>query len=307
MIKTEEIQAFVQIVEASTITAAAERLSLAKSAISRRLSELEDQLGVELFHRTTRKLVLTDSGRGFYQRCVQILSDLEEAEHSVSHAHHELSGQLRVAAPLSFGAMHLGPAIIEFQKLHPKLNFDLDFNDRKIDLIQEGFDVGIRIADLKDSSLIARKIASASFVICASPEYLEQHGRPEIPEDLKNHHCFTYTNKDHPDRWIFTDKQGATQTVNIPRVMQANNGTFLNSAAIAGLGIVYQPTFIAHESITKGELIPILQDYSMTKVNAYAIYPPTRHLSQRVRQFIDFLVKRFAGVPYWEECLFSAK
>jgi len=303
MIKTEEIQAFVHIVDASTITAAAERLSLAKSAISRRLSELEEQLGVELFHRTTRKLVLTDSGQGFYERCVQILSDLQEAEHSVSHAHHELSGQLRVAAPLSFGAMHLGPAIIEFQKQHPKLNFDIDFNDRKIDLIQEGFDVGIRIADLKDSSLIARKLASASFVICASPSYLEKHGEPKLPQDLKSHRCFTYSNKDQPNRWVFTDKQGLTQSITVPGVMQANNGAFLNTAAISGLGIVYQPTFIAYESITRGELVPILKDYSMTKIGAYAIYPPTRHLSQRVRKFIDFLVERFAGIPYWEECL----
>jgi len=303
MIKTEEIQTFVHIVDASTITAAAERLSLAKSAVSRRLSELEEQLGVELFHRTTRKLVLTDSGGGFYQRCVQILADLQEAEDAVSQAHHELSGRLRVAAPLSFGAMHLSSAIIEFQKLHPKLYFDIDFDDRKIDLIQEGFDVGIRIAELKDSSLIARKFASVSFVICASPAYLKQHGQPETPEDLKDHFCFTYSNKDRPDQWKFTDKQGGTQSLKIPKMMQANNGLFLNTAAIEGLGIVYQPTFIAHESLAKGELISILQDYTISNVNAYAIYPPTRHLSQRVRRFIDFLVERFSGVPYWEECL----
>lgn len=303
MLKTEEIQAFVHIVEAATITAAAERLSLAKSAVSRRLSELEAQLGVELFHRTTRKLVLTESGQGFYTRCVQILTDLEEAEHAVSQAHHELSGQLRVAAPLSFGVMHLGPAIIEFQKLHPKLNFDIDFNDRQIDLIQEGFDVGIRIANLKDSSLIARKLAKVSTVVCASPGYIEQYSAPATPVELVKHPCFTYSYLDNPSHWSFIDKQGDEQIVKVPKLMQANNGTFLSSAAIAGLGIVRQPTFIAYEAIARGELIPILQDYTVAEVNAYAIYPPTRHLSQRVRRFIDFLVERFSGEPYWEQCL----
>ena len=301
MIKTEELQAFVHIVEAATMTSAAERLGVAKSAVSRRLSELEEHLGVELFHRTTRKLVLTESGQGFYTRCIQILDDLEEAEHAVTQAHQELSGQLRVAAPLSFGLMHLGPAIIEFQKLHPKLNFDIDFNDRQIDLIQEGFDVGIRIADLKDSSLISRKLARVSVVICASPDYIKKHGAPNTPEELINHPCFTYSNLTNPDQWTFIDKQGEETMIKVSKLMQSNNGKFLQSAAIEGLGILRQPTFIAYEAITKGELIPILQDYSITEVNAYAIYPPTRHLSQRVRRFIDFLVERFSGTPYWEQ------
>ena len=285
------------------MTAAAARLGVAKSAVSRRLSELEEQLGVELFHRTTRKLVLTESGQEFYTRCIQILADLEEAEHAVSQAHHELSGQLRVAAPLSFGVMHLGPAIVEFQKRHPKLRFDIDFNDRQIDLIQEGFDVGIRIAHLKDSSLIARKLAKVSTVVCASPNYIKQHGRPTTPEELVNHPCITYSYLDNPSHWSFISKQGGEQIIKVPKFMQANNGSFLSGAAIAGLGILRLPTFIAYESIENGILIPVLQDYSIAEVNAYAIYPPTRHLSQRVRRFIDFLVERFSGVPYWEQCL----
>ncbi|NOX43666.1 MAG: LysR family transcriptional regulator [Gammaproteobacteria bacterium] len=303
MLKTEEIQAFVHIVKAATMTAAAVRLGVAKSAVSRRLSELEEQLGVELFHRTTRKLVLTESGQGFYTRCIQILTDLEEAEHAVSQSHHELSGQLRVAAPLSFGVMHLGPAIIEFQKQHPKLSFDIDFNDRQIDLIQEGFDVGIRIADLKDSSLIARKLAKMSTVVCASPGYIKQHGAPITPEELVNHPCITYSYLDNPNHWSFINNQGAEKIIKVPKLMQANNGSFLSDASIAGLGILRQPTFIAYESITKGLLIPILQNFSIAEINAYAIYPPTRHLSQRVRRFIDFLVERFSGTPYWEQCL----
>ena len=303
MLKTEEIQAFVHIVDAVTITDAAARLGVAKSAVSRRLSDLEQQLGVELFHRTTRKLVLTETGQGFYTRCIQILADMEQAEHAVSHAHQELSGLLRVAAPLSFGVMHLGPAIIEFQKLHPQIQFDIDFNDRQIDLIQEGFDLGIRIANLKDSSLMARKLASLTVVVCASQDYIKRHGAPSTPDELANHTCLTYSYLDSPSQWLFFDKNGEMISIKVPRIMQANNGSFLSSAAIAGLGIVRQPTFIAHESIAKGELIPILQDYAISEVSAYAIYPPTRHLSQRVRSFIDFLVERYSGVPYWDKCL----
>lgn len=303
MAQFEEIQAFIQIVEAGSITAAAARLDLGKSAISRRLSELEARLGVELFHRTTRKMTLTDSGQGFYQRSVRIMADLEEAEDAVSQAHQELSGELRVAAPLTFGVMHLGPAINEFQQQHPAIKFDIDFNDRQIDLIQEGFDVAIRIAWLKDSSLIARKLATMTTVICASPDYLDKFGTPTTPEELTQHKCLTYSYLPNPDHWTFIDMLGQLQTIKVNKQLQSNSGDYSRQAAIAGLGILRQPTFIAYKSILKKELIPILQDFDIPTINAYAIYPPTRHLSQRVRRFIDFLVERFAGEPYWEQCL----
>jgi DNA-binding transcriptional LysR family regulator len=300
MLKTEEIQAFIQIVNSGTMTAAAEQLQLAKSAVSRRLNELEEQLGVELFHRSTRKLSLTDSGRAFYERCVQILDDLTEAEHSVSESHHELRGTIKVAAPMSFGIMHLGPAIIDFQQLHPAIKFDIDFNDREVDLIREGFDVGIRIAELKDSSLIARKLAEVSLMVCASPEYLREHGEPQTPASLQEHTCITYSYLDRPDLWSFRDKAGNQISVNVNNNMSANNGLFMLDAATAGLGIIRHPTFMTYEYIREGKLVPLLQDYEVATVNAYAIYPPTRHLSQRVRRFVDFLVERFAGQPYWE-------
>lgn len=284
------------------MTAAAAHLDIAKSAVSRRLSELEARLGVELFHRTTRKMTLTDSGQGFYGRSVRIMADLKEAENAVSQAHQELSGELRVAAPLTFGVMHLGPAINAFQQQHPAIKFDIDFNDRQIDLIQEGFDVAIRIADLKDSSLIARKLASISTVVCASPDYLNRFGTPTSPEELTEHKCLTYGYLSNPTHWTFVDMLGQLQTIKVGKDLQSNSGDYLRQAAIAGLGILRQPTFIAYQSIHKKELIPILQDYDIPGLNAYAIYPPTRHLSQRVRTFIDFLVERFAGEPYWEQC-----
>ena len=295
-----EIQAFTQIVESGSITAAAERLDIAKSAVSRRLAELEARLGVELFHRSTRKLTLTDSGRGFYERTVRILSDLEEAEHAVCQSHHELRGPLKIAAPLTFGLLHLGPAINDFIHAHPQIQVEIDFNDRQVDVIQEGFDVAIRIARLADSSLIARSIADIGFVTCASPAYLHAHGTPAKPQDLTMHRCLVYSYQDTPNVWKYRDQNGQDIEVRIQPYLEANNGDYLNSAALAGHGILHQPRFIAYEAIARGTLVPILTDYTIPAVSAYAIYPPTRHLSQRVRTFVDFLVGRFTGIPYWE-------
>ena len=178
------MQVFVSVVEAGSISAAAERLDLAKSAVSRRLAELEAHLGVSLITRTTRRLNLTDSGRAYYERCVAILADLDEAESAVSQAHAALKGQLKVALPLSFGLLHLSPLIQAFMALHPEVRFELDFNDRQIDLMQEGFDLAIRIATLEDSSLIARRLAPIRHVVCASPDYLAKHGTPVAAADL---------------------------------------------------------------------------------------------------------------------------
>lgn len=303
MIKTEEIQVFTQIVERETITAAATHLQIAKSAVSRRLSELEERLGVELFHRSTRKLSLTDSGRELYHRCIQIMDEIAEAESSVRESHQDIRGKIRIAAPLSFGLMHLAAAIIDFKKEHPGITFDIDFNDREVDVIQEGFDVAVRIANLKDSSLIARKLVELSTVVCASPEYLNLHGEPKTPDDLKQHDCITYSYLTRPDQWDFLDKEGKLISVTVNNIIRVNNGEFMRDAASAGLGLIRQPTFIAFKDIAAGKLIPLLQDYKSTTVNAYAVYPPTRHLSQRVRQFIDFLAARYEGQPCWELCL----
>lgn len=300
MSKFDEIQTFAQIVESGSITAAAERLAVAKSAVSRRLAELEARLGVELFHRTTRKLTLTDSGRAFYERSVRILSDLEEAEQAVCQAHHELRGPLKVAAPLTFGLLHLGPALNEFVRAHPQIQVEIDFNDRQVDVIQEGFDVAIRIAALQDSSLIARRFASISFDTCASPAYLARHGTPQTPNALRDHQCLVYTYLTNPRTWSYRDRTGNEISIRVQPYIEANNGDYLSAAAIAGHGIVRQPRFICYAAIARGELVPILTDYPIPALNAYAIYPPTRHLSQRVRAFVDFLVARFAGTPYWE-------
>ena len=300
MDRFEDLQAFVTVVEAGSFTAAAERLDIAKSAISRRVSALEERLGVQLLRRTTRRLNLTDTGRSFYEHSARILADLEEAEAAVAQEHGELRGNLRVAIPLSFGLRHMCKPIADFSRAHPRVTFDLDLNDRRIDLIAEGVDLAVRIGRLADSTLIARKLFEARTVVCAAPSYLEQRGMPETPEDLVDHDCLVYGNLPDPGRWVCTDSEGQRHSIEVNVTMTASSGDFLCAAASEGLGLALQPTFIAGETISRGELIPLLTDYEWPVSPAYAIYPPTRHLSYRVREFIDFLAARFSGVPYWD-------
>lgn len=294
------LQNFVRVVDAGGISAAADRWEVAKSAVSRRLSELERVLGAQLLRRTTRRLSLTDTGRSFYERAVRILADLQEAESAVSAEHGELRGRLRVAAPMSFGLLHLGPAINDFALQHPELEFVLDFNDRQIDLLQEGVDVGIRIARLPDSTLIARRLAPVRTLVCASPDYLRRFGTPREPADLARHRCLLYSNVPDPARWRYRTADGAEHGVSVPEAMRCNNGDQLCAAASAGLGVVRSPTFIAFRALARGELVPVLRHCRWSGADAYAIYPQTRHLSHRVRAFVDFLVQRFAGEPYWD-------
>lgn len=296
-----EIQTFVSVVESGGFSAAADRLGIAKSAVSRRMADLEARLGVQLLHRTTRRITLTDSGRGFYERCKQLLADLDEAEQCVSQAHGALRGSLRITMPTAFGLLHVTPAITEFTQQHPDIAFELDFNDRQVDLLHEGFDLAIRVARLADSSLIARRLAPIRFTVCASPEYIAAHGTPRTPQELAQHACLIYSNSPEPGVWSYEPSDGERIAVNVGVKLKANNGDFLRAAAIAGLGIVMLPTFYTHEAVADGRLLPLLREVNWPVVNAYALYPPTRHLSTRVRAFVDFLAARFAGTPYWDQ------
>lgn len=300
MDKFEDLQAFVAVVETGSFTAAADRLDMAKSAVSRRVAALEERLGVQLLRRTTRVLNLTDTGTSFYAHSARILADLEEAEAAVQQEHGELRGTLRVALPLSFGVRHMCKPIAAFSKLHPKLRFDLNLNDRRIDLLEEGVDLALRIGHLGDSSLVARRLFDIHTVVCASPHYLKTHGTPQTPGELAEHACLVYSNLPDPGTWSWQDDAGEQQEVKVNVMMRASSGDFLANAAAHGLGIVKQPSFLASESIRRGNLVPILTDYQWPVTPAYAVYPPTRHLSYRVRAFIDFLVERFGGTPHWD-------
>lgn len=303
MDKFEDLQAFVAVVEAGSFTAASDRLDSAKSAVSRRISALEERLGVQLLRRTTRVLNLTETGQGFYEHASRILADLEEAEAAVQQEHGELRGRIRLALPLSFGVRHMCKPIAAFSKLHPKVAFDLNLNDRRVDLIEEGADLALRIGRLQDSSLIARRLFDMRAVVCASPHYLSVHGEPETPADLQNYDCLVYSNLEEPNKWTYLDEAGEKRTVKVKPGLAASSGDFLTNAAAHGMGLVIQPTFIASESIRRGSLVPILTNYDWPISPAYAVYPPTRHLSYRVRALIDFLAERFSGVPPWDrEC-----
>ena len=295
-----DMRMFVAVVDAGSISGAAERLEVAKSAVSRRLTDLEARLGAELLHRTTRRLGLTDSGRAFFERAQRILADLEEAEQAVSQAHGAIRGRLKVVLPLSFGLLHLAGLINEFLGLHPEVEFDLDFNDRQIDLMQEGFDLAIRIARLPDSSLIARKLAPIRHALCASPDYLARHGTPARADDLASHAGLVYSNLANPGLWSYVRPDGQPGSVQVPVKLRANHGDFLCRAAIAGQGVILHPTFYLSDAIRTGELVPLLTDHAWPELNAYALYPPTRHLSRRVRAFVDFLAEKLAGEPDWD-------
>jgi DNA-binding transcriptional LysR family regulator len=300
MSKYEEIETFVRVVEAGSITKAAQQLNIAKSAVSRRLKELEARLGVQLMTRTTRKLTLTDTGETLYKRFVVVLADWTESEAAASDAQAALAGSIRIAAPLSFGVTHLGPAIIDFMREHPLVDFDIDFSDRKVDLITEGMDLAIRIGSLPDSSLIARKIAALSTVATASPAYLKEHGTPQSPDDLKTHKELRYGYRTNAS-WFYKTPDGAEGKIEMSPRLRATNGEFLRDAAVAGEGVLIEPRFIIYENLRDGSLIEILPGYQWQDITAYAVYPPTRHLSVRVRAFVNFLIERYKGTPYWEE------
>lgn len=300
MNRFEDMRTFVAVVEAGSFTAAADRLAVAKSAVSRRVSALEARLGAALLSRTTRRIRLTDTGRSFYERSVRILADLDEAEAAVAREHGELRGRLRVALPLSFGIRHMCRPIAEFSRRHPRIEFDLDLNDRRVDLIEEGADVAIRIGHLKDSSLIARRLFEARTVVVAAESYLERFGRPQEPEELAEHRCLVYANLPDPGTWVCRDDEGRARRVQIGVHMSASSGDFLTAAATEGLGIALQPTFIAGDAIRRGELVPVLSGYHWPVTPAWAVYPPARQLSSRVRAFIDFVAEEFSGTPYWD-------
>jgi len=296
----EEMHHFVRIVEAGSITEAAEQLGLAKSGVSRRLAELETRLGVRLLNRTTRRSSLTEAGRSYYEGAVKLLSDVAELDAQVADSEASLQGSLKLAAPLSFGLGHLTPAIEEFVRSHPAVRIDIDFSDRQIDLVGQGVDLAIRIAELRDSSLKARRICPIRLMLCASPAYLERHGTPGSAADLTRHQVLHYDIGGGPVLRL-ADGRGGEKPLHIKPTLVANNGDFLRDMAIAGHGIILTPSFIAWQAVAMGELKPLLRALWPPPLNAYAVYPQSRYLSRRARAFIDFLAERFGENPYWDQ------
>ncbi|WP_417535943.1 LysR family transcriptional regulator [Methylophaga sp.] len=300
MSQLEEMQCFVRVVEAGSITKAAEQMNTVKSAISKRLTDLERRLGISLLKRTTRKQTLTDAGRSYYQHCVRILDDIYEVENALGNEQTSLSGRIRLSAPISFGLLHLSPALREFNQMHPDIIFDIDFSDRHQDLVAEGLDLAIRISNLTDSSMIARKLASTRLYICGSPDYFAQNGLPEQTEDLLYGHVkLQYSHVS--SSWSLLDHQGEVMSVNLPTVLSSNNGEYLRDVCIDGKGLILSPDFIAFSALKSGKLITVLDKALVQKdIGIYAIYPQTRFLSHRARILIDFLQEYFSRLKDWD-------
>lgn len=296
----EDMALLIRIIEAGGIGKAADQLNMAKSAVSKRLKELESRLGTQLLSRTTRKSALTEAGSLYYQRAISIIDEVAELNAQTHGIKTSLSGTLKITMPLSFGLLHLTPIIDEFSQLHPKLNLQIDFVDRHIDLLAEGYELAIRIAELKDSSLQARRLTPIHHVLCASPDYIKKHGSIETLAQLSNQNFLQYGNSAQ-GKLTLTDDKGKPHTVQLNTIMKANNGDFLKTMAVNSKGICYLPSFITYQAIQAGQLVPLMTNYQLATMHAYAVYPQTRFLSERCRSLIDFIAQRFGNIPYWDD------
>ena len=297
----EDMAMFVRVVDAGSITKAAEQLDVAKSAVSRRLKQLEARLNTQLISRTTRNSTVTEAGQKYYQQACSILSEVEVLNEKISGVTSQLEGTMRLTAPLSFGLMHLDQIIHNYALQHPQLNFELDFSDRQVDLVEEGYEMAIRIGKLQDSSHQAKRLTVIRMVLCASPEYIERAGMPNSIEALKQHSFLQYGLQSKQGELLLIDPSGQRHKVEPSSRIKANNGNFLVDMAIKGHGIVCVPTFIADQSLAKGELIPVMEDYQFPTLNAYAVYPKNRFLSQRCRLLIDHIIEQIGDEPYWDK------
>lgn len=304
MSRIEEIETFLQIARSGSISGAALVLKIAKSAASRRLAELEARLGVQLFHRTTRRLSLTDAGAAFLRRAERVIDDLEEAEAEASKGQTSLSGTLRIAAPLSFGLSELRCVIAGFACAHPKVVIDVDFSDRRVDLVGEGFDIAVRIGELADSSLVARTLCPIRTAAVASPGFWDANGRPQHPNDLAALPCIRYSNFARPGVIPYWGAGGESGVIEPPIRMLANNGDFLTEVAVHGAGFLIEPTFLLYKHLRSGALEAVLTDFAWSKSHLHVVYPPARQRSARVRAFADAVIAKFSGNPYWDEGLF---
>ena len=293
------MQSFIGVVDTGGFTAAAEKLGVTRAAVSKQVQQLEDHLGARLLNRTTRRVALTEIGSAYYARCVAILAELEETEAAVSSMQAAPRGSLKINAPMSFGILHLAPAVADFMALYPELHVVLMLNDRRVDVLEEGFDISLRIGRLEDSSLIARRIGDSRATLCASPEYLARHGTPETPDQLTEHKCLLYGHSPTNTEWHLQGPNGPI-SVQIRPSLCANNGEALAVAACRHQGIVPMPNFIIGRHLQAGRVVRVLPDYAPEPLPMSLLYPPTRYLTAKVRLFIDFVAERFSGTPHWD-------
>lgn len=301
MDKLTSMLVFTKVAKAGSFASAAKELGLSRAMATKHVMQLENGLGIRLLNRTTRNLSLTEVGMVYLERCLQILDEMEEMEIAVTRLQTEPRGTLKVNATPFFGAYHLAPAIAAYMEAFPEVNVELVLQAGYIDLIEEGFDLAIHLDEMRDSSLIARKLGSSQRIVCGSPQYFKKHGIPKTPDDLRKHNCLTNSSLPPRDQWQFSIPGGETTVVKVTGNMEANVADALRMAAINGLGLVLLPTYMVGQDIRKGRLTPVLTDYVPAPLEIHAVYPHRKHLSAKVRTFVDFLSERFHPKPYWED------
>ena len=301
MDKLTSMLVFTKVAKAGSFAAAAKELGLSRAMATKHVMQLENGLGIRLLNRTTRNLNLTEVGAVYLERCRQILDDMEEMELAVTRLQTEPRGLLKVSATPFFGSYHLIPAISAYMEVYPDVHVDLTLQTSYVDLIEEGFDLAIQLDELQDSSLIARSLGTSQRVVCGSPAYFKKFGTPKSPEELRNHNCLVNLSLAPRDQWQFNIPGGETMIIKVQGTLQANVADALRIAALSGLGLVILPTYMVGQDIRKSRLQAVLTEYVPAPLEIHAVYPHRKHLSAKVRTFVDFLHDRFHPKPYWEE------
>jgi DNA-binding transcriptional LysR family regulator len=300
MDRLRAFEVFAAVVGQGSFTRASAKLATSPANVTRYVNELEEMLGARLLNRNSRRLSLTETGKSLYDRVLSILEEVGEAEAVASSAAIQPRGRLRVNAPSSFGVLHLAPLWPRFMARYPDIELDISLVDRLVDLVDEGFDLAVRISRGGSPTLISRKLTSIHHFICASPDYIARHGAPQTPEDIRNHVCIAYAYSDSTDEWRLFDKAGKPHVTPVSNVLHTNNGETACAAAVAGLGMILQPTFLIGEHLRQGRLIRLLPDYHVREIDVLVVYPSRRHVSAKVRVMVDFLVEAFRGKPPWD-------
>lgn len=297
MDKFLEMQAFVAVVDAGSFVKAADALGASKPAISRYVSDLEKRLGVRLLQRTTRRLSLTEEGQVFHARCKELLAGVDEAESEITSGGGEASGLVRLNVPVTFGVRHLAPLWGRFMEAHPKVTLDITLADRVIDLVEEGYDLAVRIATLPSSTLVSRRLATTRMVLCASPQYIRQRGEPVHPRELVDHQVLAYSYWSTKDEWHFDGPDGAVRVKTRPR-LHTNSGDTCRAAALSHQGVILQPTFLVGDDLAAGTLVELMPGYQSIELGIYAVYPTRKHVAAKVRALIDFLADALRRTPW---------
>jgi DNA-binding transcriptional LysR family regulator len=300
MDRLRALEVFVEVVRRDGFARAADALDTSPANVTRYISDLEAHLQTRLLNRSSRKMSLTSSGEALFERAKSILDDVAEAEAIVSSATMQPHGLLRINAPLSFGVLHLAPLWAKFMQHYPDMQLDVALIDRVVDIVEEGYDMAIRISRSGSTAHVARKLATSHNILCAAPSYLEQHGMPLTPADLLRHRCIGYSYSATADEWQLLDAQDRVHPVKVHCVMHTNNGDTARAAALGGLGLIWQPSFLVGADLRAGRLQRLLPDFHLPDIDVLAVYPSRRHLSAKVRVMIDFLVEEFKGTPPWD-------